>query len=167
MRIIIFGSTSATGRLLIGQALGFGHQVTAFAHEKKQLHDFSHPALVIAEGDVLHYDDVLQSIKGQEIVMAARLTGAHHIVQAMQKSGMQRLIGLAGFFINSSERTIRSSNLLWTIVRPGALTNGKSTGRYRHGLVPRLIISRADVALFMLMQITCNDYIHQSPCLSY
>ena len=56
------------------------------------------------------------------------------------------------------EAFVRGSCLAWTIVRPAAFTNGKVTGLYRHGFAPTnrtlaLKVSRADVALFMLMQL--------------
>jgi len=66
------------------------------------------------------------------------------------------------------ERIIRDSSLDWVIVRPGVLTNGKKRGVYKHG--PRVgnylwtvRISRADVADFMLNQITDNQYLHTAP----
>ena len=62
------------------------------------------------------------------------------------------------------EAVIRASDLDWTIVRPGALTNGPKRGHYRHG--PRVghwfwtvRISRADVAAFMLDQLTDGRYV--------
>jgi uncharacterized protein YbjT (DUF2867 family) len=62
------------------------------------------------------------------------------------------------------EAVIRASDLDWTIVRPGALTNGQKRGRYRHG--PRVghwlwtvRISRADVAAFMLDELTDRRYV--------
>jgi uncharacterized protein YbjT (DUF2867 family) len=62
------------------------------------------------------------------------------------------------------EAVIRASGLAWTIVRPGMLTNGPPRGRYRHG--PRVghwlwtvRISRADVAAFMLDQLTDRRYV--------
>ena len=62
------------------------------------------------------------------------------------------------------EAVIRASDLDWTIVRPGGLTNGPKRGRYRHG--PRVghwlwtvRISRADVAAFMLDQLTDQRYV--------
>ena len=70
------------------------------------------------------------------------------------------------------EKHIFASGLDWTIVRPAAFTDGKLTGHYKHGFSAddktlRLKISRADVALFMLMQITDHRYIRQTPGLSY
>ncbi|WP_028788964.1 NAD(P)-dependent oxidoreductase [Terrimonas ferruginea] len=70
------------------------------------------------------------------------------------------------------ERYIMNSNLDWTIVRPAALTDGPATGQYRHGFGEeerglRLKVSRQDVALFMLMQLSSEQYVHQAPGLSY
>jgi putative NADH-flavin reductase len=65
---------------------------------------------------------------------------------------------------------VRSSNLDWTIVRVPMLTGGERKGQYRVGMVgdndgPR--ISRADVADFMLKQLTDTSYIGKSPVISY
>lgn len=62
------------------------------------------------------------------------------------------------------EAVIRASNLAWTIVRPGMLTNGPPRGRYRHGphvghWLWTVRISRADVAAFMLDQLTDRRYV--------
>jgi putative NADH-flavin reductase len=70
------------------------------------------------------------------------------------------------------ETYIRQSRLDWTIVRPAAFTDGPRTGMYRHGFAAAaralsLKISRADVADFMLKQLTDNTYLHQTPGLSY
>ncbi|HTE28458.1 NAD(P)-dependent oxidoreductase [Flavitalea sp.] len=70
------------------------------------------------------------------------------------------------------ENHILNSKLDWTIVRPAAFTDGKITGLYKHGFGPedkkiKLKISRADVALFMLMQVTDSRYVRKTPGLSY
>jgi len=61
------------------------------------------------------------------------------------------------------EAVIRASSLDWTIVRPGALTNGPRRNRYRQGSrvghwLWTVRISRADVAGFMLDQLTDSRY---------
>lgn len=60
------------------------------------------------------------------------------------------------------ERAIARSGVEWTIVRPGALTDGERTGRIRHGRVGSFLwtvrISRADVAAFMLDQLAPGAY---------
>ena len=70
------------------------------------------------------------------------------------------------------ERVIRGSALDWIIVRPGVLTNGLKRGVYRHGPTVgnwlwTVRISRADVADFMLSQVTSDAYLHQSPGISW
>ncbi len=70
------------------------------------------------------------------------------------------------------EQIIRESELDWTIVEPAALTNGPRTDGYRSGpgaaagrFLPR--ISRADVAHFMLAQLTAPEFIRRSAPLAY
>ena len=70
------------------------------------------------------------------------------------------------------EAHVKNSALDWTIVRPAAFTDGGRTGDYRHGFPPtkkglKLKISRADVAAFMLGQLTDDAYLRQTPGLSY
>lgn len=70
------------------------------------------------------------------------------------------------------ERIIKESSLDWTIVRPGRLTNGPKRGIYREGdaisgTAVATSISRADVAEFMLRQVTDNAYLHKCPAVSY
>jgi putative NADH-flavin reductase len=72
----------------------------------------------------------------------------------------------------AQERHIEQSRLDWTIVRPAAFTNGSRTGEYRHGFpatdkTTKLQISRADVADFILKQLTDDMYLHKAPGVSY
>jgi putative NADH-flavin reductase len=72
----------------------------------------------------------------------------------------------------SQENHVKQSRLDWIIVRPAAFTNGKRTGKVRHGFAAtdkttKLKISRADVADFMLTQLTDDTYLHKTPGLSY
>jgi len=70
------------------------------------------------------------------------------------------------------ERFIRESSVDWTIVRPAALTNGPRRGAYRAWIGKpdppiKGRISRADVAEFVLKQLTDDRYLKQAPGLSY
>jgi uncharacterized protein YbjT (DUF2867 family) len=70
------------------------------------------------------------------------------------------------------ERIVRESPLAWTIVRPPHLTNGPRTGEYQHGFPPthrkiRAQVSRADVAEFMLRQLTDDACLRRAPGISY
>ena len=128
-----------------------------------------------------------------------RSEGTRNIVRAMEKAGVNRFIcqstlgvGNSRVHLNffwkhimfglllrrayadhvSQEDYVKESRLDWTIVRPGALTDGNRTGVYRHGFpsTDKTIkgkISRADVADFMLEQLTDRTYLHETPGLSY
>ena len=70
------------------------------------------------------------------------------------------------------EALVRNSNLDWTIVRPGAFIDGPRTGKYRHSFPGTdrnitLKISRADVADFILKQLSDQSSLYQTPSLSY
>lgn len=69
------------------------------------------------------------------------------------------------------EAEIRQSNLDWVIVRPGLLTNDPAKGNYRvlTDLAGVTVgkISRADVAAFVLQQLTDDHYLHQTPLICY
>ncbi|MEM7532887.1 MAG: SDR family oxidoreductase [Chloroflexota bacterium] len=70
------------------------------------------------------------------------------------------------------EQSVQQSDLDWTIVRPAAFTDDETTGQYRHGFAgtdktTTLTISRADVADFMLKQLSDDTYLHATPGLSY
>lgn len=70
------------------------------------------------------------------------------------------------------ERYIQESGLDWVIVRPGQLTNSGKRGAYRHGAQVgswwrTVTISRADVADFMLKQLTEDTYLRKTPGIAY
>jgi putative NADH-flavin reductase len=69
------------------------------------------------------------------------------------------------------EQLIAASRVNWVVARPGVLTNGARRGVYRHGRnvgnvlwTPR--VSRADVADFMLNQLTHDEYLRSAPGVS-
>jgi putative NADH-flavin reductase len=208
MKLLIIGSTGGTGRELVRQALEQGHWVTAYARTPSKL-GISHHNLRIAQGDVTNYGSVETAVAGQDAILCALGTkvirkstiqsdGTRNIVEAMQKTGVKRLVletsldvgdsrGQLGFLFahliratllrnifedkELQERIVRESGLDWILVRPAMLTDGPRTGNYRAGFsssdkIARKI-SRADVADFMLKQATSNEFLRQTPGLSY
>ena len=120
--------------------------------------------------------------------------GVGNIVAAMEAHGVQQLIVESAFGVTDTHRgfyaavlwriikplmrdkeameaSVRGTLLDWTIVRPTALTNGKRRGTYRSGTNLRVsfypYISRADVADFMLSQLTDRSYVHDTPTVTY
>ena len=69
------------------------------------------------------------------------------------------------------ERLTRASGLDWTIVRPSSFTDGPRTGSYRRGFGPQektaLKVSRADVAEFVVEQLTDDTWLRKAPSLAY
>ena len=121
--------------------------------------------------------------------------GTQNIIIAMQKQGIKRLVVVSALGVGDSreqvplsfkmmmktvlrkayedkerqEQFVRESDLDWVIVRPGGLTNGSATGEYTAGLDPAIMssqVSRADVAAFVLQQLTDDTYLHQTPAIT-
>jgi len=209
MKLVIFGSTAGTGRKLVEQALEQGHDVSAFARTPEKIEDLEYPNLRVIQGDVLDSAAVEAAVAGQEAVLCTIGAGARrttlredatrNIVQAMDRTGVQRLICqsslgvgdsranlgsftkhvIVGLFLRHAfadherqEAVIKQSSLKWTIVRPPHLLDTPRTGVYRHGFPPtdkniKGQISRADVADFMLKQLTDDSYLQSTPGVSY
>ncbi|MEB3210731.1 MAG: NAD(P)H-binding protein, partial [Leptolyngbyaceae bacterium] len=102
MKLVIFGSTGGTGREVVQQSLADGHHVTAFARNPEKL-TIQHPNLTIVQGDVLDPLSVEQAVQGQDAVVCilgsgqqlsgtVRSEGTRQIIQAMEKTGVRRLI---------------------------------------------------------------------------
>jgi len=103
MKIVVFGSTGGTGREIVRQALGLGHDVTAFARRPQAI-GIAHERLRVVEGDALRQSSVDAAIEGQDGVLSAlgsrslfrRITllseSTRYIVGAMERWGVRRLI---------------------------------------------------------------------------
>jgi putative NADH-flavin reductase len=120
--------------------------------------------------------------------------GTKNILTAMRKNGVKRIIiesaygagdTKKGFYGRTTqiliasrirdkelmEKTVEESGLDWVISRPVRLTNGPRTGAYRVGVnlpVNALpTISRADVAEWMLKQLSDNAFLHTTTTITY
>jgi putative NADH-flavin reductase len=130
--------------------------------------------------NMFRYDRVV--VDGMaHIIRAMESTGVHRLVY-MSFIGVHESRKDAGFVISriaprllrteiagheARERLIRQSNLHWTIVQPPTLTSGALTQTYRIGeeirsnaFAPKL--SRADVADFMLKQLSDQGFIRKA-----
>ena len=90
-------------------------------------------------------------------------------ISCLQRLPFQIVFGRAYDDKSLQEQLIKESELDWTIARPGVLTNGPRTGRYR--ILSKAsqwrngIISRADVAEFLVQQIGDQTYVRKTPVL--
>jgi putative NADH-flavin reductase len=210
MKVVIFGASGATGRELVRQALVKRHQVTAFVRNPARLGAQTSNVRVLP-GDVSDPSAVARAIQGQDAVLCALgaatplrrdhtlVEGVRHIVEAMERLGVRRLVYLSFLGVRDGRRQlsaigryvvaplllrnvvadheekesiIQQTDLEWVIVRPPRLTYGARRGDYRAGVdiratspVPR--ISRADLADFMLSQVTKDTYVRKTPAVMY
>jgi putative NADH-flavin reductase len=90
-------------------------------------------------------------------------------ISCLQRVPFQIVFGRAYDDKSRQERLIKESALDWTIVRPGVLTGGPRTGHYQVLREPSKwrngIISRSDVAEFLVRQIEDPTFVHQAPVL--
>jgi putative NADH-flavin reductase len=207
MKIIVFGATGGTGKLILTQALAKGHSVTAFARHPEALPQDPH--LRVIQGDVLDFNTVVHAMHGHRAVLSA--LGARtrkksdllakaipNILEGMRQEYVTRIIVLGAAAVHpdwgkyqnalttialwtakktmlrhpfvdqaAQERLLTSSDVDYTIVRTPRLIDGPLSGKYRvlpDALPPgALKITRADVADFMLLQLTDPRFHRQGP----
>jgi putative NADH-flavin reductase len=142
--------------------------------------------------------DVVISALGTRGGPAVLPEGTRNILDAMQEADIRRSLWVSSFgagdslqqmgwlsqtlivkgFLrqaiqekNAQERIIMASGGDWIIARPGGLTDGPLTGKYRvtgpGDKVGRPSISRADVADFMLKNLTDDRYVRKAVGLTY
>lgn len=134
----------------------------------------------------------------QELMFGTKLfsESTRVLIDAMQAAGVKRLIAVTGAGAGNSrgrisflydyvafpillqriyhdkdiaEDMITKSGLDWTIVRPGLLTDGSMTGRYK--VLPEMrdwrggMVTRADVADFLVKQISERSMLGKTPLL--
>jgi putative NADH-flavin reductase len=210
MRIVVFGASGGTGRELVKQGMAQGHEVTVFVRNPAAFTGGDRLHVVV--GDALDGKAVAVAITGQEAVLSA-LGGTlgddsllpesiGHILQAMKREGVRRLIvlGASGVWPGAAKRLsavargflrviqatilrkpfqaqramamrIQASDTDWTIVQPRRLLNKPGTGRFRVDgeALPAggTMIARADVATFMLAQLTGAEWVRKSPFIAW
>ncbi len=69
MKIIVFGATGGTGKLIVSQALAKGHSVTAFVRNPEGL--TPDPHLRVIQGDVFDFATVVDAVRGHRAVLSA------------------------------------------------------------------------------------------------
>ena len=166
MKIAIIGATGFVGRGILSESLDRGHDVTAVVTNPDRLP--THPKLTPAKGDAADIETLEPLIAGHDVVISAfnpgkdaRGTGARSIVEAVKRSGVERLLVVGGagslevapgrrlvdqpdFPAEWKEGSLKTAAVLddlrgettlnWTFLCPAAmLAPGERTGRYRVG----------------------------------
>jgi len=209
-KIALFGGSGQTGQAFLSKALAAGYPVKALARTPSKISQ-SAPLLETIQGDVLDPADVERTVEGTEVVVSLfghvkgspewlQTNGTRHIVDAMKKHGLTRIISLSGGGLPFPEKdqpkfpdkmirfimkvavpkvlndaiahakVLEESGLDWVIVRGPRLTNDPEQGEYRVGWVgvnASTKIARADLADFLLKQVSESEFTHQMPFVSY
>ena len=128
MRITVFGATGRTGRPLVRQALGRGHDVVAFVRSPEKL-DVTDDALTVVEGDAYSGDGVAEAVAGSDAVVSVLgqtsdgpddlLTVAgDHILDAMAEEGVDRLVTLVGAGVRDEGESVSfSGTVMGTVLK--------------------------------------------------
>ena len=199
MRVIVFGATGKTGRLVCQQGLEQGHEITAFTRSVNKI-DSSHSNLRVARGDVMDAESVAGAVAGHDaaiVVLGSNglrdkttlFAGTRNVVDGMTEHGLGRLVVLSAAGVGESwrqtpwmarllfktmlrnlyrdheaqEAMVEASSLDWTIVRAAILKDSPATGVYSPGNTGKVgHINRADVADFLVKQVTDETYLKQA-----
>lgn len=208
MKLALFGATGKTGSKVLEQALAAGHEVKALVRSPEKLEQRP-DALTIVEGDMMRAEDVAATVEGcSAVIMAAGPVksspsdmlekSAANIVEAMEASGVRRLVWLtgagvvderdgssvsrvivrglmkivAGKVLASSERayeTVKNSGLDYTVVRPPMLADEPGGIGFTAGYQPPkpIPVGRGDLAAFLLSVAVNDEFVRESPLVSY
>lgn len=170
MKVLVIGASGGSGRAAVHSLAAAGHDVTAFCRNPDALDDV--PATVRRrQGDATRAADVDAAVAGQDAVvvtlgiredalrvrlfgsrgtpMDVRSTGTRHVIAAMQRHGVRRLVVQTTYGIGESrgrlpfvwrlifalllkpqiadsvrqEQDVRASGLDWVLVQPVGLTD--------------------------------------------
>jgi putative NADH-flavin reductase len=124
MKVVIFGATGRTGRLLVEGALERGHEVTVLVRAPAKLGALRARVRVV-RGDVLDGGAVSDAVDGQEAALVALAAGSNkaadqvnaqgtlNIIRSMQRYGVRRLVVLSA----GGTQPGRDPNLPWFFER--------------------------------------------------
>lgn len=171
----MFGASGQTGQQFLQQALAKGYRIKALVRNPDKISQQS-DQLELITGDVLNAADVEKTVAGTDVVVSLfghvkgspqwlQTEGTTHIIHAMKKHSVSRIISLSGgglpypeqdkpkfadrlirtlmkltvpHILNDAIRhheVLKNSGLKWVIVRAPRLSNDARKGTYRVGWV--------------------------------
>jgi putative NADH-flavin reductase len=129
MRVLVFGASGRTGRLVVKESLDRGHRVLAFVRDPAKL-DISHPQLTVVQGDVRSGTDVDLAVQRADAVISVIgpippgssgenvcSVGIANIVDSMSKHGVRRLICLSDYGNGETKTRDLYARYLWLTIR--------------------------------------------------
>ena len=113
MKILILGSTGATGQQLVTQSLKQNYEVTALARDPSRL-NLHHEKFRVVKGNILDKDVLANALEGNDAVLSALGVGkslkskdlisnaVRNIIPAMNEKNIKRLIFLSAFGVGET-----------------------------------------------------------------
>ena len=112
MKVLVFGASGKTGRMIVERATAAGHEVTAFVRNSEE---GQAPNVKVAKGDATNRADVDAAMQGQEAVIDTiggktpykdtdlESSAAAVITSSMKASGVRRLIATSMLGVGDSK----------------------------------------------------------------
>ncbi|MGP8124687.1 MAG: NAD(P)-dependent oxidoreductase [Nitrososphaerales archaeon] len=127
MRVLVFGASGKTGRLVVKESLEGGHQVLAFVRNPSKL-DLSHAQPTVTSGDVtsaagvdlaVQCSDAVVSVLGQAPNSPRNVCSVEvaNIVESTSKHGIRRLICLSDYGNGETRTRGLYARFLWLVIR--------------------------------------------------
>lgn len=177
MKVLVAGAHGAVGSKLVSALQARGHDVTAGVRKESQFAELTALGATPVMLDLTRPEQFDPALSGADAVVFAAGSGgeavedvdrdgAIHLADHAQKSGPRRFVMLSSIGVDRPEKGpeklqpylrakkaadehLAKSDLDWTIVRPGGLTDEDAAGRIQTGTQfegDKAVISRADVA---------------------
>src|SRR5215207_9624903 len=163
MQITVFGATGGIGRHVVDQVLADGHDVVAYVRTPEKL-DRHTPRLRVVVGELSDTAAIQPAVQGSQAVISALgpslkrgatgtpvTDGTTNILKAMQATGVDRFIGLATPSVPDPH-------------------DQPATGTIRSGFLGRdkvgSAMTRAEIASFLISQLTDHTYHRAAPAIS-
>jgi len=191
MKVLVIGAAGRTGKAVVEQAVAAGHQVTAFVHtaDGYKAPDVRVIEGDAADSAVI---DAIGGKTPPYKATTLETSVAGTVITSMQRNGVRRLVVISMMGVGESkasvpiyerllvstflrgedkdksamEAAVVGSGLDWVILRPPFLTNGSAKGKVRvfsaEAGEKAHTITRADLASFMLAQLSSDEHLHQA-----
>jgi len=158
MKVFLIGATGLTGEAIVDQSLAQGHDITALVRDASTV-SASHPHLHWVVGDILNTREVDAAMAGQDAVICSLGTGVtfkhvtlfpdgtRHLLDAMRRHAVRRIVCITG--IGAGDSRGHGGFFYRALLDLTGITVGK--------------IARADVAAFVLAQLTGDAFLRKTP----
>ena len=188
MRVIVFGASGGTGRLVVRLGIDRDHEVTAFVRDASK--QWFPDAVTIVQGDPRDGKAVEDAIAGNDAVISAlgpvagvtvdEISAATRaIAEAMERIGLGRIVVAANAKVFTDDEVtgpyanvavehrrdvalLRASGLDWTVVAAPSLTDDAPMGSYDAAMDEKALgrqNTRGDFALALLDALDRTDWI--------